>query len=121
MSSAHGHTVIVNLLEGIRKRCPDHRLVLEALGDLYTKDGLIKEGLEIDICLTGKDPDNEMYWYNLGCSYALDGQVEAALDALRRCIKLGYDDVAWMATDDDLKSLRDRPEFRAIIAALAST
>lgn len=102
-------------LEGVRRRCPKHVPVLEALGDLYTKLGLYAEGLDIDLILTGKFPVNDTYWYNLACSYARMAEPARALESLRRAIELGYDDADWMTEDEDLTSLRALPEFADLV------
>ena len=102
-------------LEGVRRRCPDHLLVLENLGDLYTRTGKYEEGLEIDRSLTTQHPDNEMYWYNLACSYSLLGHNESAIMAIKRAVNLGYDDLEWMLADKDLNAIHAEPEFLALI------
>ena len=102
-------------LEGVRRRCPDNILVLESLGDLYTRTGMIEEGLVIDRELTSRHPDNETYWYNLACSYSLLGQKETAITAIKRAVNLGYDDIDWMLKDSDLNGIRTEAEFLAII------
>jgi len=37
-----------------------------------------------------------------------------AMDALKRAVALGYDDVGSFRFDSDLESLRDRPDFRVL-------
>jgi predicted Zn-dependent protease len=107
-------------LEGVRKRCPDNVQVLETLGDLYTKQGLFAEGLEIDKQLTSSFPDHEMYWYNLACSYSLTGQIDDAVDALKKAVNLGYEDVDWLLKDKDLQSIRKHPDVIALIVSMQS-
>jgi len=106
---------VCRFLEGVRKRCPNNPLVLESLGDLYTRTGMIAEGLEVDRTLTSQYPDNDMYWYNLACSYSLLDQKEAAVEAIKRAVNLGYDDVDWMLKDRDLAAIQSEPEFLAVI------
>jgi hypothetical protein len=40
---------------------------------------------------------------------------DEAIDSLSRAILLGYDDLSHMETDPDLESLRDHPDFRALL------
>lgn len=109
---------IVAFLEGIHRRCPEYTPVLETLGDLYTKEGRIEEGLAIDQKLTGLSPGNEMYHYNLACSLALLGRTDEAMASLEKAVSLGYADWAWMLKDADLKSLRKLPAFVAMLATI---
>jgi len=108
-------------LEGIRKRCPDHTMVLETLGDLYTKQGELEKGLEVDKELTSQFPENDMYWYNLSCSLSLTGDLSAAVQALKKSVQLGYDNVDWLLKDKDLVAIRNLPEVVAIIASIKSS
>ena len=105
-------------LEGVRRRCPDFLPVLETLGDLYTKQGKIEEGLEVDLKLTSMSPENEMYQYNLACSYALMNQPADAFNALTEAINRGYRDLEWLMKDKDLQSIRKLPEFTLLVTDL---
>ncbi|HMO50642.1 MAG TPA: tetratricopeptide repeat protein [Kiritimatiellia bacterium] len=98
-------------LERVRHRCPDYVPVLQALGDTYTECGRYEEGLEVDLLLTARLPDDDTAWYNLACSYARTGQIDPALEALKKSLALGYDNYEWMRRDDDLSALRSHPEF----------
>lgn len=110
-STRRDDRIAIRLLEGIRRRCPGHVATLEALGDLYTGAGQVEEGLEIDLHLTSRFPDNDVYWYNLACSHALMKNVSEALKAIAISVKLGYSDDVWMCNDPDLELIRDHPEF----------
>lgn len=55
-------------------------------------------------------------WYNFACAAAVAGHTNAAMDYLRKADDLGYTDIANMAKDKDLKSLRKDPRFTALIA-----
>lgn len=105
-------------LEGVRLRCPEFLPVIETLGDLYTKQGKIEEGLEVDLKLTSMSPENGMYFYNLACSYALLNRPQEAFDALTSAINRGYRDLEWMMKDKDLQRIRKQPEFIHIISLL---
>ncbi len=105
---------MLRFIEAVAVRLPDDDAVLKALGNLYTRAGFYAEGLDVDKRLSALCPDEPMVLYNLGCSLALTGNTDAALDSLRRAISLGYDDLAFMARDEDLRSLRELAEFRAM-------
>lgn len=105
----------LSFLQGVHRRRPDDVHVLSALGELFTRGGRFDEGLEVDRRLCDLDAANPVAWYNLACSQALTGHADEALATLSHALDLGYSDAAWMATDQDLASLRDRPEFTRLL------
>ncbi|MDQ1347480.1 MAG: hypothetical protein QG573_851 [Acidobacteriota bacterium] len=60
-------------------------------------------------------PDNSFMLYNLACAQARSGLPEAALSSLAKALEHGLRQPLQMATDADLASLRDRPEFAALL------
>lgn len=110
----------VEFLERVRARCPRNVGVLKALGDLYTRVGRVEDGLEVDRRLVRLCPEDDMAWYNLGCSYALSGHGDRAFHALGQAVDLGYRDVRWMREDEDLDSLRMDPRFARLVERAAS-
>ena len=112
---AHHEVVELKFLEKIAVRLPEDLEVLQALAELYTKTRNYQEGLEIDIRLSQLLPNDDMVWYNLGCSYALTNKLNEAFNALTRAIDLGYADYDWMKTDSDLKNLYTDPRFESLL------
>lgn len=51
--------------------------------------------------------------YNIACTYALEGNTNAAFDALNKARALGFD-LRRMGSDDDLDSLHDDPRWDAL-------
>ena len=114
-AASRSERVEIEFLESIRKRCSPNRMVLESLGELYTRTGRFEEGLNTDLELTRICPREAVAWYNLACSFALTGRKGDALAALTKAVELGYKDVEWMGGDSDLESLQDDPQFRALL------
>jgi len=56
-------------------------------------------------------PGDSLMFYNGACLYAVLGEKQRALDALRQAMALGYSSLAWIKHDPDLDSLRGDPEF----------
>ncbi|MCF7850009.1 MAG: hypothetical protein K9M45_14240 [Kiritimatiellales bacterium] len=110
--------VELKFLEKVAGRLPDDMDVLFALADLYTKAGKFKEGLEVDLELSQRNPKDHMVWYNLGCSFALTDRKDEAFEALTKAVELGYADYDWMKQDGDLFSLRDDPRFETLLSWL---
>ena len=69
---------------------------------------ILAEGLEVH-------PDSPTLQYNLACLEAVQGWRDSALEALRKAVAARPDVAGWARDDDDLESLRDDPEFRALV------
>ncbi len=63
------------------------------------------------------DSENSIVLYNLACFSALTGEEEAALGWLEKSVAAGFRSPGKIATDPDLKELRDEPRFKAALAA----
>ncbi len=57
-------------------------------------------------------------WYNLACAAARLGDPGEAMRALESAVDRGFSDAAQLRRDEDLASLRQRPEFRQLVARL---
>ena len=110
--------VELTFLQKVSLRLPDDLEILQALADLYTKNGKFEEGLAVDIKLSQQLPNDDLVWYNLGCSYALTHHADEAFDALSKSIDLGYGDYDWMKTDPDLKTLYSDARFESLLSWL---
>lgn len=110
--------VELSFLEKVSERLPEDIEILQALADLYTKTGKFQEGLEIDIKLSQQLPNDDLVWYNLGCSYSLTNQADLAFEALTKAVDLGYADYDWMKTDTDLNNLHNDPRFESLLSWL---
>jgi tetratricopeptide (TPR) repeat protein len=97
---------------------PDFIEALSCLGDAYTKGGLFAKGLEIDLRLIQLKPDDPIVYYNLACSQSLLGNIDAAFEALKKAILLGYDDFSYLAKDEDLKNLRQDLRFSKLMSKI---
>jgi tetratricopeptide (TPR) repeat protein len=101
------------VLEGDRR----DRAVLELLSGLYARVGRVDDGLKTDRRLVRLDPDNAIAHYNLACSLAVKRRWKEALDALEKALEKGYNDLAWLVEDPDLKPLHRHPRFRKLLKA----
>ena len=95
--------------------------LMAELAHVHTRLGEVQAGLELDRCLARLLPDCPTVHYNLACSLALCGDPHGALDALETAARLGYADGDHLAADEDLRSLRAQPRFRALLAALSAS
>ena len=105
----------IDFFEKLLLRNDDSIEVLRLLAELVSKKGLVQRAAELDARIVELLPDDFLARYNLGCSLARAGRPDEAIDSLSKAILLGYDDLAHVDVDPDLDSLRDLPEFRALL------
>jgi tetratricopeptide (TPR) repeat protein len=105
----------VDFFERLLARKGDSIEVLRILAELVSRKGIVKRAVDLDRRLVELMPDDFLARYNLACSLARAGRPDEAIDSLSRAILLGYDDLSHMETDPDLESLRDHPDFRALL------
>ena len=81
-----------------------------------SKNGEAKEALHRSVEL---DPSDASSAYNLACAEALEGRERRAMKWLVEAFARGFDDTKHAATDDDLAALRQRRDFKNLMAAHA--
>jgi len=106
----------IDFFENLLARNGESVEVLRVLGELVSKKGLVHRAVEIDKLLVDRLPKDFLACYNLACSLALAGRPDEAMKSLSKAILLGYDDLAHLEVDPDLDSLRERPDFRALLS-----
>src|SRR5437016_4914993 len=104
----------ISFMEGIVQRDPRYVEALQILGDHYTQRGRYDHSLKVDEQLSRLQPGNPLVFYNLACSYSLNGDLSLAAAALEQSLALGYRDFKWLARDPDLRPLRKHPLYRII-------
>ena len=65
-------------------------------------------------CIEGAPDDAELY-YSISGVYGRMGKTEQALDNLRIALEKGYNSFSLLEQDDDLATLRDNPQYKALI------
>jgi TolB-like protein/Flp pilus assembly protein TadD len=81
------------------------------LGQAGQKEDAIREGQKA-LVLSPGDP---VMLYNAACLYVSLSEPERAIEALTQAVEAGYTNFGWMHNDPDLASLRDHPEFVALM------
>ncbi|HWB01358.1 MAG TPA: hypothetical protein VG713_22865 [Pirellulales bacterium] len=104
----------------VLERAPNYLDVLRCQGELLTRKGLHREALAIDRRLARLLPDDPIVRYNLACSLALNGQIDAGLAELRLALEQGYEDLDYLQADSDLDNLRDDPRYHALLRQFLS-
>jgi tetratricopeptide (TPR) repeat protein len=105
----------IDFFEKLLARNGESLEVLRLLAELVSKKGLAERAAELDAKVVELLPKDCLARYNLACSLARAGRPDEAIDSLSKAILLGYDDLAHMDVDPDLDSLRDLPEYRALL------
>ncbi len=115
-----GLEFLADFLGRARRHRPEDVEVLAELATTLTRLGRHEEGLSLDRRLVELLPDDATARYNLACSLALCRASAAALLELERAIELGYSDADHLLADEDLSSLRQEPNFLALLERLRS-
>ena len=105
----------IDFFERLLARKQDSIEVLRVLAELVSRKGLVDRAVDLDRRLVALLPNDFLARYNLACSLARAGRSDEAIDSLSRAILLGYDDLAHMEADPDLESLRNHPDFQALL------
>lgn len=108
----------ISFFENILKDNPNYTDALIPLGDSYTKRGLYKKGLMVDLKLAKLLPSDSNVYYNLACSYSLLKKTDEAIHALENAIKLGYDDFEHIKKDPDLENLKNDNRYENLLLTI---
>jgi TolB-like protein/Flp pilus assembly protein TadD len=60
------------------------------------------------------DPSDGGICYNVACVYAVEGEIDKAIDCLEDAARAGFAHRDWIENDPDLDSVRNDPRFRAL-------
>ena len=64
------------------------------------------------------DPEESSILYNVACNYALNNELEKAMDCLEKAVRHGFGHKAWIKNDPDLKDLRTHARYQALLAQM---
>ena len=109
------------VLTGAAEGCPEAAWLQSAAGHGLTEEGRAEEALAFDRRAAELEPADATRRYNLGCTLALTGATEAALDELEEAVELGYSDAEWMEEDDDLAAVRGTARYRKLLARISGS
>ena len=77
-----------------------------------------EKGMELAERALGQDQDEPVVLYNVACFYALQGDVDRAIELLTTAVENGWGDREWLETDSDLDTLRKDSRFKALLAKI---
>ena len=64
------------------------------------------------------DPEESSILYNVACNYALNNELEKAMDCLEKAVRNGFGHRAWIENDPDFKDLRTHPRYQVLLAQM---
>jgi len=108
------------VLELLVARDPDDLEALVNLAQVCARLGRHRRGLSLDRKLVEARPNEPTFRYNLACSLALTGDLNAACGDLLVAIDIGYRDFEHLMADDDLAELRQDNRFVLVRDRMAS-
>jgi len=73
------------------------------------------KGQELAERALGQDENEPVVLYNVACFYAMQGDLDRALELLTQAVERGWGDRAWLETDSDLEALRPDDRFIALL------
>ncbi|MBI4584620.1 MAG: hypothetical protein HY717_11450 [Planctomycetes bacterium] len=111
----------LDLYSAFLKHEPDNLEILVEVGNLFTRLGKFKEGLKVDERLVKIKPKEALFHYNLACSQSLLGQIDHAIESLKRAIALGYRNFDYLVKDADLENARKDQRFQEVLKSVVQT
>jgi tetratricopeptide (TPR) repeat protein len=83
--------------------------ILSYGGHIERAESELKKALELS-------PNDSLMMYNAACIYSQLGNSDRAVETLRNAIDAGFKFIQWMRSDPDLQPLRERDDFRELLA-----
>ncbi|MCB9283132.1 MAG: tetratricopeptide repeat protein [Lewinellaceae bacterium] len=92
-------------------------------GAAYAETGNFEEAKSAFAIFENIVPENDkgLAYRNWTIYYALQGDTRKALENLEKAVDLGYNDLNWIKTNDNLESIRSDERFKKIIRKLKKT
>ena len=66
--------------------------------------------------IISEDPDEAGHWYDQACLFSRMDRRDDAVKALEKSLEMGYCKFAHMEHDDDLDNIRNREDYKALVA-----
>lgn len=102
------------------ERNPNYVEVLKVLSRNVSVKGDYQRAFDLDRRLVQLAPHDPLLFYNLACSACQTGAIDGAIDALKRAVDLGFDELSLMIEDRELEPIRKDPRFHELIAGMGT-
>ncbi|MBL8737276.1 MAG: tetratricopeptide repeat protein [Planctomycetes bacterium] len=104
-------------LAELAKRHPDEPWVPLTVGFCLKRTGELRHAITVLRALLERDHRQAIAHFNLACYLALDGQQDAAIDALTLACGIDPEHRLFARDEPDFDSLRTDPRFRQLVRA----
>lgn len=104
-------------LAALAKRHPEEPWVPLTVAFCLKRTGEVRHAITVLRALLGRDHRQALAHFNLACYLALDGQPDAAIDALTLACGLDPEHRLFARDEPDFDSLRTDPRFRQLVRA----
>lgn len=97
---------------------PDSPALRIQIGNGFLEEGQYERAVKEYHKALQVAPKSSLAWYNLACALSRLKRIQEAVDALRKSLDCGYDDIDWLKKDPDLDNLRDTAPYKELLKAL---
>jgi non-specific serine/threonine protein kinase len=97
----------------------DVRAIYLGAGALFDL-GEIEQATEWAERAIAMEPNDPSVLYNCACCYAKMNQTETSIKLLKDAIRFGFSTREWIKNDNDLSSIRQHPEYEALLNSISS-
>jgi tetratricopeptide (TPR) repeat protein len=115
VARARTYLQICDREEAGRKKSPANPDEIYALGIMEHNQGDYDRAIAHFRKSLEKHPEADYIHYSMAASLAMKGEADAAIENLRRAIKLDEDSRVHARNDSDFSSLESHPEFQALV------
>ena len=107
--------------EAIIKKYPDDPDAWYFYGYVLHASGDIDKAIEAHVKAASFGVRTQRPLYNLACAYALKGDKNKAIATLQQAIDAGFANKSYIKGDSDWESLRDDPQFKAVVDSMSES
>ena len=111
----------IELTQQSLERFPDNARMWLNLGSFQFEAGRFEEGIECSLKALEVDPTKAAAWLNIACSYALQGNRDECLTALKACLEVCPDLVFNVLMEESLQQFFHDPEFQELLSSTKSS
>lgn len=104
----------INALEGHIRKVPEDARARILLATTYAHTGRREEAVKEAQVAMSLRPNEATVLYNVACVFTGLGELEEAIEALKKSHAAGLQDANWARRDPDLEPLLDHPEFERL-------
>jgi tetratricopeptide (TPR) repeat protein len=94
---------------------PGSMKILKALAMVYVNKKQYQEAILTFKRLVDIQPENNIFYYNISCLYAIQNMKNESIEWLTKAIANGYNNRDHLKNDKDLENIRHTPYFKSLV------